>query len=275
VMADLDILVPYPNRLAALEILRGIGFELKPFPYSLRDANRDALADRHHHFILRSSTQPWLILELHFHLLGALGRDLLSPADLTWFIEQSTPYLLDKQVILMPQPEVHLLYLCAHIALQHGLEEFDLRRYLDIHLLVSSEVLDWQIVVEHAVRLRWSYAVERVLKITRGLFDTVIPEGVLLQLRRQRSPDENIHLVHERESHWADWSRFWYILRQYSWRERLERIMEAALPPAKYMRHHYAIPRRSLIWPYYFRRWRDQLKALGSADRDKDILRES
>ena len=61
------------------------------------------------------------------------------------------------------RPEANLLYLCAHTALQHGLSQFVLTRYLDLHLLITQSKMDWDLVIEKAAALEWAYAVEKVL----------------------------------------------------------------------------------------------------------------
>ena len=90
----------------------------------------------------------------------------------------------------MLQPEAHLLYLCAHDLLHHGEKFTNLRQYLDLHLLITKETLDWDVITEQAAVLRWTYAVERALTLTSELYNTPVPAPVIPHLRalRRRKP---------------------------------------------------------------------------------------
>jgi hypothetical protein len=259
-MGDLDLLIPYDKRLAALSTLEQAGYQLMQLTHMLHSTNDAAFADQHHHFALTSAEYPWLILELHFHLLAEVGRAHLTQADLDWFIHSATPFTFQQQTMLTLADEPHLLYLIAHIALQHGLADFELRRFLDIHLLVEEHTIDWQQLVTHALRLRWSYATERVLSITKELFGTSIPAWVFEELAHKRPADEDTHLVTAREtSSGREWNQFLIKMRQRSLVENIRVARELLFPPKAYMVTRYDIPPGENLFKYYIQRWKHQI----------------
>jgi hypothetical protein len=215
-----------------------------------------------HHFFLRGGVGDSIILEVHFYLLGG-NEAMLSTQNLAWFWQQTMTIETERFSFVGLAPEANLLYLCAHAVLHHGLYEFVLRRYLDLHFLIQQASMKWDIVVMQAIELRWSYAVERALQQTHELFNTPIPSEVFAMLRENRHPDENLYLVDVISDAGSQVAMAWMMLQQMTWHERLRYVHLILLPPRNYMRQHYHIPQNRRIWSYYFKRWYAQLWQVG------------
>lgn len=259
-LVDLDVLVPFEQRWRALAALRERGFTASEM-LSLHDANADAAADHLHHFTLQGHSRT--LVELHFRLLGADGKTLLPPEQAAWFSRQTMPYAHLGRTFTTLTPEAHLLYLCAHAVLQHGTAYFALKWYLDLHLLVSRYALDWEAALAQAAALRWTYAVERALDITAGLFDTHLPAHVLPALRASRPADEDTRRVDALAGSGARFELVRASLAQMPPRERLARSVRIVLPPPAYMRQRY--PASRSLWAAYTTRWYNQLYYLAQA----------
>jgi len=187
-MIDLDVLVPFEQRLSALAAVESIGFH--PWGAFSFDAAPGLLHHFAYHYSLRGGANDVVAVELHFHLLDRIrAKPLLPREQMRWFWAQSRFVTDDNLPFLVLRPEAHLLYLCAHAILQHGEADLRLLRYFDLHQLIThGEVepsLDWHLVVDRAVDLGWTYAVARALSLTADLFNTSVPSWVFRQLRER------------------------------------------------------------------------------------------
>jgi hypothetical protein len=262
-MGDLDVLVPYKQRELALKVCESIGYHLQIHPGRLfHEGEALDLKVMHHHY-LRGGVADSVILELHFHLLGS-AKSLLPLEKLNWFWTQTQNLTQDKTSLTILKPEAHLLYLIAHVILQHGEIQFRLIWYFDLHLLITSANLDWQFVIDQAVALRWTYAVERALTLTGRFFKTPVPESVFKQLRDRRPPEENLFHVIALQDEGIRWEKVMTILAALPVREKFGLAFRIVLPPPTFMRHRYNVSSNRLIWPYYFSRWFDQTREVGA-----------
>ena len=247
-MVDLDVLVPFDRRRAALATANAVGYH---------ETEPEMFAGYHellHHYDLYGHIEDLIKLELHFRLLGP-GERLLPQAEHEWFWSQTQAVVYRDLRFTALNPEAHLLHLCAHAVLHHGETEFILLRYLDLHLLVTStETLDWPLVLEQAVHLRWTYAVERALGYAQGYFATPLPEGLLDELRQRRPRGEAIAYATRQQpsNHWED---FLKNLRALPRSERLRFAVRTFLPSAEYLRFSYRIDADWKLPFYYVRRW--------------------
>jgi hypothetical protein len=247
-MIDLDVLVPWDRRHEALAAVNAAGYHndaLEPFP---------GYDDLLHHYELYGSVEDLVKLELHFRLVG-LGDALLDPVELEWFWGQTRPVVWQDLRFLALAPEAHLLHLCAHAILHHGETDFQLRRYLDLHLLVThTPAPDWALVVERAVELRWTYAVERALGYAQEYFATALPQGLLEELRQRRPRGERIALATRRQptNHWEDLVKN---LQMLTGPARWRFLLGTFFPSAAYLRAHYQVDAGWKMPLFYVRRW--------------------
>ena len=194
-MVDLDLLVQPDTLQAALDCLQNVGYHNdtpKPclIPQSL------PFSGRSHHHVLRGGPAQSVVIELHYNMLNPRSRDFLSPEQEQWFHQQTTSYAYGDDRFTSLSDEAHFLYLCAHMMLQHGLEDFALTRSLDLHLMITTRSLNWQTIVEKAVELRWTYVVEQALQQTYSTcFSPLFRPSVLDELHLHRPSEEEIRRV--------------------------------------------------------------------------------
>jgi hypothetical protein len=254
-MIDLDILVPCEDYDRAVGVLKALG-------YSENEFSEKLLIDKwerklSHHYQLIGGMANMVRLELHFQFSKNI---LLMEEQLGWFWDQTQA--LDHDTYRVLKPEAHLLYLCAHATLQHGEGQLRLLRYLDLHLLILNTPLDWSLVVEQAVRFKWTYAVERALTLTAQFFGTPIPDAVIRDLQDRRPSGEDVLNVVILQEESADWFRAKPLFEQLSTRDRLAVIRTVLLPPPTYMRSRYDVEPGKRLLPYYLHRWGYQLRTI-------------
>jgi len=259
-MSDLDVLVPYELREAALELAQTLGYEWEHgtsdfFP--LADDELMKFSSSKHHYRLYSGDQPPVALEIHYRLLGADDDRLLSLESLHWFWQtKQTLTLVDGTQLDHFSPEAQLLHLCAHIVLQHPGDDLFLIRYFDLHLLIMRQTLNWQVVLDQAVAFGWTLPVELALTRTVEFFATPISAEVLRALVERRPAHEDVSLVRVLEGDGSRWEAWRLYLATLPPRKRLEMIRRVLFPNREYMRQRYHA--KSGIVLYYPYRWLDQ-----------------
>lgn len=248
-MGDLDFLVPYGRREAALAAVQALQYRRPP---------DGLLSDASHHYHLVGGRGDLIHVELHYALLGKKRSELLPAAALDWFWRQTeaVEYAPGKRFLTF-RPEAHLLYLCAHALLQHGEAEMDLLHFLDLHLLIGKREIDWDLVGAKAVELRWAYAVERALRKSVAFFGTPIPESLFLRLA-QRTPADFVQRVRLLQGTGTDFEKVWHFLRTMPLPEAAHYFCRILWPSGAYMRRRYQVPEERPLWPYYLLRWRRQ-----------------
>lgn len=258
-MGDIDLLVPYELRKSALAVVESLGYHLEEA--DLFEGAHDLI----HHYHLRGNVADAVRVELHFRLFSYSDR-LLPLEQLDWFWQHTRPWAEGDTTYTFLQPEAHLLYLCAHAVLQHGEAEFRLLRYLDLHqLLTQSPTFDWEMVVDQAVVLGWTYAVERALSLTQRLFATPLPEDLLETLRRRRPAHEDMAIVTDRQARGTRWDGIQAHFATMSWSARVRLAWRLAVPPTAYMRWRYNVQDDWKLPLVYLYRWADVAGEIGKA----------
>lgn len=249
-MIDVDVLVPYSQREAALASAHKLGYrKLQPDPTKHFDTV-------FHHYSLRGNVSDLVSLEIHYRLLYGDDR-ILSLRELEWFWAQKLTRVVDGMPVNYLRPEAHLLYLCAHAILQHGEVYFYLLRYFDIHLLLTTESLDWNLIVDQAARLGWTYALERALLLAQSYFSTPIPHGLLPRLRSRRQVSEDLSLAARLRVPHNRWEGAVARLASMTWPTRLRLAGSLLLPSPTYMRWRYGLHSWWQLPLVYLYRWLD------------------
>ena len=259
-MADLDVLVPFGRREAALEAAEAAGFS------TYEDVSRlfgtgDEMGTSHHYH-LRDRTNEIAVLEIHFELLSR-GRELLPRENHRLFWEQMETLEINNLEFTILKPEENLLYLCAHTALQHGEAEFDLLRYFDMHLVVTETEIDWDRLVGQARELAWSYPVERCLRICKGYFHTPIPEEAFGRLAEGNGDDAVRRRARLLQNPVREWEGLLGQLGELPEGKRSRMVLALIFPGLDYMRRRYALSLKWQAWFYYPYRWADMGVKLG------------
>lgn len=265
-MSDLDVLVPYEQREAALQVARALGYDFYTLAGITSRSTGDPLTLRTtvHHYHLHGSTANCVVLELHFRLLG--HDDLLSLEQLEWFLSQQHTVTLDNGATFGTfTPEAHLLYLAAHAVLQHGEANPYLLRYFDFHQLLTRTPVDWDVVLDQAVALEWTFVLERALRHAVETFATPVPAHVFAALVERRPAHEDTQRVLRLQRPGHRWEHLQRTLAHLSTADRLRLLPRVVCPAPSYMRQRYHIRAGVPTWPYYFYRWFDQGRDVANA----------
>ena len=258
---DLDLLFPQEAMQESFEVLAGLGYrevgaEMAP---GLKRLARQATK-------LTGGLHQVIVLDFHWSLVSGT-TDRRAPA-LDWFWEQSESYETpdgDSMRFFHLSSTANLLYLAAHMILQHGASESRLIWLYDIHLLASSSSVNWEQVVCRAQEFRWAGAMRTALEVSRKRFDTPFPAGVMRELeeRRDATSDRTVkrlaHPIHTRAlTTWNEWSNL-------DGRGRLLLLWGIVLPTPAYVRWRYQ-PRPHWLWPlcYPYRWWLIVWEGLGT-----------
>jgi len=271
-MGDLDVLVPHAQRPAALDVLRGLGYTFDAHT-TFRPDSPDKIDEAYlkhlafHHDVLVGGGAGAVVVELHFGLWAHHhGNRLLSLAHMAWFWEHTRSFYPDAQTpFTCLSPEAHLLYLAVHNILQHGEPQAYLMRDLDVHLLITREHPDWNLIIDQAVVLGWTGAVARALERAVEYFASPVPERILEQLALRRPAHEDPSLLLQKQAPGYRWECVQETLSRLSVREKMRYFFQSFFPVADYMRLRYAVPLDRPIWPYYPYRWFDQCREITRA----------
>lgn len=250
-MLDVDLLVPYAQRSAALHALEAIGYRLLPQLFDGTEALK-------HHYALQGPGGDKILVELHFRLLGAADR-LLPLAGLEWFWQQTMKIegAAQRGGWSTLRPEAHLLYLAAHALLQHGESDLRLLRFFDLHqIIVSTPHFDWEFLVEAATSLGWTYSTARGLQWAQRLFATPLPETVLAHLAARRPEYDTIAHVQRRGQARTLSETVLHDLATMGWGDRLRTAQRIVLPPPSYMKWRYELAGAWQLPAAYWTRWR-------------------
>lgn len=255
-MLDIDLLVPYAQRRAALAAAEGVGCRLLPQLF-------DGTESLKHHYALQgpegdSMSGDKVLVELHFRLLGAADR-LLPVQALDWFWQQTMPYAAHDAGPRMAtlRPEAHLLYLAAHALLQHGETDLRLLRFFDLHrLILSTPAFDWALVIARATALGWTYVTARALQLAQRYFATPLPAHVLETLALRRPAHDTVAHGRRRRRPRTLSEQVMYDLAAMGWRDGLRTAQRILLPPPAYMRRRYTVDAPWHLPAAYAARWR-------------------
>lgn len=268
-MLDLDLLVTTENIAQALAALIAIGYhhevpERIPAAQLFDEAELRRPPENAHHHLLIGGLSGSVPVELHFQLL--VSQEFLAPPGERWFWSQTTTTHFGDLPLTVFRPEAALLYLSFHAALHHAKADFRLVRLLDLHLLITHQPIDWRVVVEQAIDLEWTQAVDSCLRQTTEYFGTLVPPDVLLQLQQRRPASEDptrLFQFYEKKTVLDG------VLREFRGRstpERLAFLHKSIFPPRAYMRTRYNIDGSVPVLLYYPYRWATMLlKVLASS----------
>ncbi len=166
VCADIDILVPRPMVLQALNLLLARGYN----PEFTEQFFFDLLLRSHIEYALeRDDRQFRYLLELHWGLLWGLPWDQAATEEIWAEARPADCFGIPAYTL---SPEWELLFLAVHAA-RHQCQ--GLKWLVDIDVICSTWRIDWDKVREKAARAGWEEAVRLTLSACHALFDTPIP----------------------------------------------------------------------------------------------------
>jgi hypothetical protein len=175
-MADIDLLVRPADRIAAMDVLRGLGYRT---PGSAADR---LAASRSFSELVRDGT----LIDLHWHAARYLRFEGVVQIDHDGLWRRARPLVTPRGRSLALCPEDLLLHLVLHLTL--GSEFARVLWYADIDAVVRhyAAQLDWERLAAEAERWRTRALADWALGVVRESFDTPLPPGLLERLRRGR-----------------------------------------------------------------------------------------
>ncbi len=250
-MRDIDLLLPPGHITAAIQALCRLGYT-RANPEMIPDFYRRY----HHHYVgLRGGPAQSVVVELHWQLVAP--HQHWRPSSLEWFWQQSEPWTLTTwphlaraapgnpttapMRVLRFTPTANLLYLAAHLGMQHSSKPASLLWFYDLHLLLSqkSDGIDWDLLIERAHALHWTGLLHTVLLNTQAFFGTPLPPNVLNDLAAQYTRYDR-HLVQSMEHPTAQRAfSFWSKLAALTWRDRVYLLCGYVVPHPGYIRWRY------------------------------------
>lgn len=256
---DLDIIVSKHEFPRALSLIKEAGY-YEDKKNKLQSPINTLLE---HHVALRKDKSPFMLIELHHSLLGyAFDKDI-PDAVLERWLHENYVFYIDGQKYFTFKPEVHIVYLSAHMLLQHGLRKIVLRGLLDIHLLCEKYDIDWGIVLHEATNLKWTHIVETCLNMVDECFDKNYSSQFNAQLKYNVRVSEDITRTLLLSGDDTTGELLLRQLRKLDWKNKIIAIYRVAVPSGAYMRKRYRIAASKSVIPYYFHRWGYQATGLG------------
>jgi hypothetical protein len=186
-MLDIDLLVPRNAMTESLQALRMLEYH-ESVPEMVSGFNR---VHRYHVCLQKQISASGTLVEIHWQLIGG-DTDLRVPP-MNWFWDRVEPWCVSVNPreaqsaadacagdAYQLAPMAHLIYLVAHMMVQHGRLQRRLLWLYDVHLLITryADMLDWAAMLEHARVFQWDAALCVVLKSTQQYYGTVLPPHV-------------------------------------------------------------------------------------------------
>jgi len=253
-MGDLDLFVQSQNLDIASNIIESLGYKKSiPEMQGIKPLDNRAF---NHEVKLFGGPQDSVLVELHWNLVGG-DADRRSP-ELDWFCQEiQSSKMSDNVPVYIFSPTANLLYLCAHLMLQHGEYRSSLLWFYDLHLLIDKywDSIDWDRLPEISARFHWADAVYLALVGVHMRFGTDLPGGIIEKIKAHSDPrtrrmvDINAEISDERLANLL-------ISREaYNLSARMRMGMTHIFPGAAYMRWRYK-PKIAWLWfLYYPTRW--------------------
>ncbi len=269
-MNDLDLLVRRADLEAAAQVIVALGYQ-PVYPEHLGLAGW-VDAELNHHLHLRGGATQSLALELHWSLVAGTA-DARSPR-LEWFWQEAVPLTLpahllygagagDRDQALVSarglSPTANLIYLAAHLLLQHGAYHAIWLWYYDLYLLIQrcGKAIRWEELPQIAAELRCADALRLALQTVQEWFGASLPPGLLANLEERSDPRLARRIAVNARAAGLRTLNTWQALQLLDLPTRLRLILALLFPRPQYLRWRYR-PQPSWIWPAcYPWRWLD------------------
>jgi hypothetical protein len=171
-LTDLDLLVPEQHAEAVTRAVAALGYQAVP---TMAPGLEHAI---NHHTALFGGSGGGTHIEIHWGLVAGSADWRAAPVE--WFWTQTEPMPAAPTAgVLRLTPSALLLHLAAHLVLQHAAMPARLIWIYDIHLLVSSCAIDWELLGSQACTLGWHAAVRAALDQAHACFGTPIPNAAI------------------------------------------------------------------------------------------------
>jgi hypothetical protein len=231
-MGDLDLWVGFDEVSRAEEAIAALGYR-PGCPEMTEGLSREIKHARVH----VGGRRDEIAVDLHWSLVGH-HEDRRSPRSLDWFRDRAGNGRLDSTA--------HLLYLAAHMKLQHYDERVPLLWLCDFYLLSQRRDVDWNELSRAAGEFGWTKALAATAEETRGRLSLVLPDP--LERLVNDGPKGRLPATKYGPE------RAWNELSTLGWSGRAALLRGYLFPSPSYVRWRYE-PRPAWAWPlcYPFR----------------------
>jgi hypothetical protein len=233
-MSDLDILLRREAIDQAVDLLKQSGYEA-PILHQSEAIQKDVTHDVH----LRQSQPPYVDVEVHW-LLGS-GEKYRQRTDMDWFWQRIIPFEGWAQGVYTLNPGAHLLYICGHLAHQHGLGGLGMLWLYEVACFLKKfeHHIDWADFIAGAKHLAWSAAALYTFREVEMKFIQAPPQWVLEALRQQFAPAEEKHVRSMMVMTPSRVALAWKQIEQLDWAARLRNVGGRLFPSLAFMRSRY------------------------------------
>ena len=189
-MEDIDSLVKKEDFFDAHRILIENGFEFK-FRSEFEAENLEAaFRDGSTEYLLKTPAGEDMWFELAWRAVAGrwIRRDLEPDTDEL----MQNSYCAEGTKVGILSPEDNLLQVSVHTAKHSYVRAPGLRLHLDVERIVAHKSIDWELFLEKVRSAHVKTSTYYSLYLAKMLFDTPIPESVLVELRPKQGRDRRI-----------------------------------------------------------------------------------
>ncbi len=253
-MGDLDLLVSSQTLDVASNIIESLGYKkIIPEMQGFKPLDNRAF---NHEVKLVGGPQDSVLVELHWNLVGG-DADRRSP-ELDWFCQEiQSSELPNNEPVNIFSPTANLVYLCAHVMLQHGEYRSSLLWFYDLQLLIDKykDSIEWDRLPEISARFHWADAVYLALVGVQMRFGTDLPGGIIDKIKAHSDPRTRRMVEINAEIEDERLANLLISREAYNLSARMRIGMTHIFPGAAYMRWRYK-PKIAWLWfLYYPTRW--------------------
>lgn len=172
-MSDIDLLVPFESAEAAIRLLEQLGW--------VSEVQFDANVKTFNHAITLKNNNG-MQLDLHWHVLAQGNQK--GADDLFW--DSSIAIDDQNRIFHILNPLHQLMHICVHGS--RWVSNPAIRWVADSYVLLSRDfrALDWELLVEQALRLKLSLPLADTLSYLQAIFNLPIPENAIAELTNHR-----------------------------------------------------------------------------------------
>ncbi len=261
-MNDIDLLVLQKDLDQAVSLILASGY--RRVIHTLNDNFEIQIAHAAH---LAHRKKTGLDVDVHWRL--ASGEASLFQAPMAWFWQTKETRRSNSDSFDILSSSAHLLYLCAHLGLQHGIGKGVLIWQVDILQLTDKtrKLIDWGEFTRQAKLFGWSAAAYYVLHATLNNLDADITNDVLAQLRSQMQPREENPIRVRSMAGQNNALGGLIFLTELKGKARIKSLFANLFPSPKFMRKRYRVRSNWVLPFYYLYRWWDMCIKLVEAFR--------
>ncbi len=255
-MGDLDVLIEKGHFRNAHEILLSENYQFEfRSPMEIAEIE-DAVKS--------GGTEYWKILpngdKLWFELQWrpVAGRWLRPDQEPTAEELMDRSVSIEGTAVRLLSPEDNLLQVSLHTAKHTYVRAPGFRLHLDVERIVRNQSIDWDIFLERVLKLQVKTAVYFSLIIPNELFDTPIPEHILLALKPSFWKETIITLWLNKvglfNPHEKKFSKIGYIIFTSLLYDDFRGLLRSIFPEKKWMREKYKTTNNIHLLFQYFKR---------------------